>query len=186
MALKVLNTALPDVLLVEPDVFEDSRGFFMEQYNKQKYDRAGISRVFVQDNYSQSCRGVLRGMHFQHAFPQAKLVFVPLGEVFDVAVDIRRGSPTFGKWTGQLLSGDNKRQMFIPEGFAHGFCVLSETAHFCYKCTEFYHPEDDRGIMWNDPAIGIDWPVDDPVVSPKDSAHPALHDVPGDRLPSYT
>lgn len=186
MALKVLETALPEVILIEPDVFEDSRGFFMEQYHKKKYESAGINRFFVQDNYSQSCRGVLRGLHFQLGFPQGKLVFVPFGEVFDVAVDIRRGSPTFGKWTGQILSGQNKRQMFIPEGFAHGFCVLSETAHFCYKCTEFYRPEDDRGILWNDPALGIGWPIDSPVVSSKDAALPVLHDVPDEGLPSYS
>lgn len=145
--------------VITPTVFGDSRGYFMEVYNKQDFDAAGIDRVFVQDNQSASKKGVLRGLHFQIEHPQAKLVRVVRGEVYDVAVDLREGSETFGKYHGVLLSEENKKQFYIPEGFAHGFMVLSDYAEFAYKCTDFYHPGDEGGIIYNDPAIGIDWPI---------------------------
>nr|WP_318686198.1 dTDP-4-dehydrorhamnose 3,5-epimerase [uncultured Acetatifactor sp.] len=145
--------------IITPTVFGDARGYFMETYHYEDYRAAGISEVFVQDNQSASKKGVLRGLHFQKQFPQAKLVRVIRGEVFDVAVDIRPGSKTFGKWHGVLLSEENKRQFFIPENFAHGFLVLSDYAEFCYKCTDFYHPNDEGGILYNDPEIGVEWPV---------------------------
>ena len=145
--------------IITPTVFGDARGYFMETYHYEDYRAAGISEVFVQDNQSASKKGALRGLHFQKQFPQAKLVRVIRGEVFDVAVDIRPGSKTFGKWHGVLLSEENKRQFFIPENFAHGFLVLSDYAEFCYKCTDFYHPNDEGGILYNDPEIGVEWPV---------------------------
>lgn len=145
--------------IVTPTVFGDSRGYFMETYHYEDYKAAGIPEVFVQDNQSASKKGVLRGLHFQKQFPQAKLVRVIKGEVFDVAVDLRKGSPTFGKWHGVLLSEENKKQFFIPENFAHGFLVLSDYAEFCYKCTDFYHPDDEGGILYNDAAIGVEWPI---------------------------
>ena len=172
--MNIITTSLEGVLIIEPRVFKDNRGFFMETYNQNKYQKSGINRHFVQDNLSYSRRGTLRGLHFQIRHPQAKLVQVITGEIFDVAVDIRKGSPTFGKWTGVVLSDQNKRQMFIPEGFAHGFCVLSETAHFSYKCSDFYVPDDEGGIIWSDPDIGIKWPVKDPVISEKDKHYPRL------------
>ncbi len=185
MALSVVKTDIPEVLIFEPDVFGDRRGFFMETYNRDQYASKGLDRLFVQDNYSHSAGGTLRGLHYQLNHPQGKFVFVVKGEVFDVAVDIRKGSPTFGKWVGQILSETNRRQMFIPEGFAHGFCVLSETADFMYKCTDFYHPEDDRGIHWADASIGVSWPVDNPVLSDKDSSLPCLKNMAEDELPVY-
>ena len=185
MALQAVKTAIPEVLLFEPDVFGDQRGFFMETYNRQNYSAKGLECCFVQDNYSHSAQGILRGLHYQLQYPQGKFVYVIRGEVFDVAVDIRRGSPTFGKWVGQILSKDNRRQMFIPAGFAHGFCVLSETADFMYKCTDFYHPEDDRGINWADPSLGISWPIKEPLLSEKDRSLPCLKDLPEDLLPTY-
>ena len=145
--------------IITPTVFEDARGYFYEVYNYNDYKAAGIDEVFVQDNQSASVKGVLRGLHFQKEFPQDKLVRVGRGEVFDVAVDLRSGSPTFGKWHGVLLSEENKKQFFIPKGFAHGFLVLSDYAEFCYKCTDFYHPNDEGGILYNDPEIGVDWPI---------------------------
>ena len=145
--------------VITPSVFGDERGYFMETYQQKEFAEAGIDRVFVQDNQSASVRGVLRGLHFQINHPQAKLVRVVRGEVFDVAVDIRKGSATYGKWYGVRLSEENKKQFYIPEGFAHGFLVLSERAEFCYKCTDFYHPGDEGGIMWNDPDIGVEWPI---------------------------
>lgn len=145
--------------IIEPKCFGDCRGYFMETYNYEDFKAAGIEQVFVQDNQSMSKKGVLRGLHFQKKYPQAKLVRVIKGAVFDVAVDLRPGSATYGKWHGEILSGENKRQFFIPEGFAHGFLVLSEEAEFAYKCTDFYHPEDECGIMWNDPDLAIDWPI---------------------------
>ncbi|MCR5785617.1 MAG: dTDP-4-dehydrorhamnose 3,5-epimerase [Eubacterium sp.] len=145
--------------LIEPAVYGDERGYFFESYNLNDFKEAGIDTVFVQDNQSASSKGVLRGLHFQKNFPQDKLVRVISGEVFDVAVDIRKGSPTFGKWYGVILSGENKKQLFIPKNFAHGFIVLSDYAEFAYKCSDFYHPDDEGGIIWNDPKIGIDWPM---------------------------
>lgn len=172
--MNIITTSLEGVLIIEPMVFEDNRGFFMETYNQNNYQKSGINRLFVQDNLSYSVRGTLRGLHFQIKHPQAKLVQVIKGEIFDVAVDIRKGSPTFGKWTGIVLSAQNKRQIFIPEGFAHGFCVISETAYFLYKCSAFYAPDDEGGIIWSDPDIGIEWPVKAPVISEKDKHYPRL------------
>lgn len=166
--MKFLATPLPGVIVVEPDVFHDPRGFFFETYHANKYRDAGITPTFVQDNHSRSTRGTLRGMHAQRRQPQGKLVRVLLGEVFDVAVDIRRGSPTFLKWFGVTLSAENFRQCYVPPGFAHGFVVTSEIAEFEYKCTDFYDPADELRILWNDPAIGIAWPIPDPVLSDKD------------------
>ena len=152
------KTEIDGVVIIEPVIFEDNRGYFMETYNYAEFMAAGIDNIFVQDNQSKSKKGVLRGLHFQKKYPQAKLIRIISGEVFDVAVDIRRDSPTFGKWIGTILSAENKKQIFIPKGFAHGFLVLSEEAEFFYKCDEFYHPEDEGGIIWNDETIGIKWP----------------------------
>lgn len=157
MQIRVTKTPIEGLVIIEPTVHGDSRGFFMETYNRNDMLEVGIVADFVQDNHSMSTKGVLRGLHFQKRFPQAKLVRVIRGEVFDVAVDLRKGSETYGKWYGMLLSAENKKQFFIPAGFAHGFLVVSDVAEFCYKCTEFYHPEDEGGIAWNDPDIGIDW-----------------------------
>ena len=175
--MNVKTTDLPGVLILEPKVFSDTRGFFLETYNKEKYFAAGLPLEFVQDNLSFSSRGVLRGLHYQNPHAQGKLVYVLQGEVWDVAVDIRRDSPQFGQWTAITLSSDNKKQFYIPPGFAHGFCVLSETALFAYKCTDFYHPECDAGVRWNDPDIGIAWPVADPILSEKDKRQPLLKDM---------
>jgi dTDP-4-dehydrorhamnose 3,5-epimerase len=180
--MKLTPKEIPDVVLIEPDVFRDTRGFFLETWHERKYAEGGVTGPFVQDNHSHSRRGSLRGLHAQRERPQGKLVRVVDGEVFDVAVDIRRGSPTFGKWVADRLSGENLRQLWIPPGFAHGFCVLSETVHLEYKCTDFYDAEDEIAIAWNDPEIGIDWPVSDPTLSAKDAAAPALRDF-VDRLP---
>ena len=152
------KTEIEGVFVIEPTVFDDERGYFMETYNERDFAEAGINCKFVQDNQSKSHKGVLRGLHFQKQYPQAKLVRVISGEVFDVAVDIRPGSPTFGKWVGTILSEENKKQFFIPKGFAHGFLVLSDTAEFTYKCDEFYHPEDEGGIRWDDPTVAVQWP----------------------------
>jgi dTDP-4-dehydrorhamnose 3,5-epimerase len=172
MNIKKLN--IEDILLIEPDVYEDQRGFFMEVFHHNHYSQIMNHRNFVQDNLSFSKRHTLRGLHFQIKHPQAKFVQAISGEIFDVAVDIRKESPTFGRWIGEILSDQNRRQLFIPEGFAHGFCVLSETAHVLYKCTEIYYPEDDNGIVWSDPDIGIDWPIKDPILSEKDKHLPSL------------
>lgn len=182
--MKVTETSLPGVLLIEPKVFEDERGFFFESYQEKHYQDAGIPKPFVQDNHSGSVRGTLRGLHYQLARPQGKLVRVVVGEVFDVAVDIRRGSPSFGQWFGTYLSAANKKQMYIPEGFAHGFCVTSKAAEFLYKCTDMYVPGDQHGIIWNDPQLQIDWPVSEPLLSPKDQALPQLSQA-GEKLPEY-
>ena len=181
--MKAIKTRLRGVLVVEPDVFEDERGFFLETWSQRRYAEIGIPDMFVQDNLSSSTRGVLRGLHLQHPNGQGKLVQVLQGEVFDVAVDVRVGSPTFGEWVGTHLSGTNKRQVFIPPGFAHGFCVVSDTALFAYKCTEFYRRETELGIIWNDPDIGIEWPLADPQLSGKDAAFPRLSAVPRETLP---
>ena len=170
--MKVIATAIPDVLVIEPSVFGDARGFFFESWNRKAFAAAlGRDVEFVQDNHSMSLRGVLRGLHYQLRRPQGKLVRVVAGEVFDVAVDLRRSSPTFGRWVGERLSASNRRMMWIPTGFAHGFVVLSEAAEFLYKTTDYYAPEDERTLLWNDPAIGIAWPVDaPPVLKPRDAA----------------
>ncbi|HEX2223375.1 MAG TPA: dTDP-4-dehydrorhamnose 3,5-epimerase [Thermoanaerobaculia bacterium] len=169
--------AIPEVILVQPAVHRDPRGFFLETYHAKRYAEGGIPEVFVQDNHSFSTARVLRGLHAQLYKPQGKLVRAILGEIFDVAVDIRPGSPTFGKWVGEVLSGDNARQLYVPPGFAHGFVVLSETAHVQYKCTELYDKADEIGIVWDDPEIGVDWPVKDPVVNDKDRQAPRLADI---------
>lgn len=186
MPVKYTKTSIPGVLLIEPDVFRDSRGFFLETHHQNKYAEEGIGKPFIQDNRSHSKKGVLRGLHYQLRFPQGKLVYVITGEIFDVAVDIRRGSPTFGKWEGIYLSSENNRQIFVPEGFAHGFCVLSETADVLYKCTDYYHPEDECGILWSDPTVGIEWPVAEPILSPKDSQYSVLSETADTDLPAFT
>jgi dTDP-4-dehydrorhamnose 3,5-epimerase len=165
--MKFSETSLPGVLLIQPDVYRDDRGFFLETYNLDKYS-AYIPNNFVQDNHSLSGRNTLRGLHLQHPNQQGKLIRVSQGEVFDVAVDVRAGSPTFGQWHGEYLSADNFLQLYIPPGFAHGFCVVSDTAEFLYKCTDTYHPEHELVIAWNDPDINIDWPVAEPVLSQRD------------------
>ena len=181
----VLTTRLPGVLIIEPRVFGDARGFFLESWHRERYATAGIDADFVQDNLSYSARGVLRGLHVQHPHAQGKLVYVLQGEVFDVAVDIRAGSPTFGQCEVVVLSADNKRQFYIPPGFAHGFCVTSATALFAYKCTEFYAPADEFSIAWNDPDLAIDWPERAPQLSAKDREAPRLRDIPHERLPRF-
>ncbi len=175
--MQITKTELDGVLIIEPKVHSDVRGSFYECYVKQKYIDHGIQDEFIQDNHSISNKNVLRGLHFQENPAQAKLVRVTYGEVFDVAVDIRKGSPTFGKWFGTRLSGENHLQMYIPVGFAHGFCVLSERAEFLYKCSEYYTPSGERAILWNDPDIGIDWPVENPLLSEKDKKAPRLRDI---------
>ncbi len=182
---EIIQTPLPGVVLLKPRVHEDTRGFFMETYRADVLASARIRDNFVQDNHSRSPRGVLRGLHYQVRQPQAKLCRVVSGEVFDVAVDIRLGSPTFGQWYGVLLSSENKLQIYMPPGFAHGFVVRSEIADFLYKCSDYYDPSDDRGIRWDDPAIGIAWETAAPILSPKDLQHPLLADVPRDLLPRY-
>ncbi len=183
--MKIFETALPGVVIIEPSVFGDERGFFMETWNKQRYANAGIPANFVQDNLSFSCRGVLRGLHFQNPNSQGKLVSVLQGVVFDVAVDIRSGSPTFGQWTAVILSHDNKRQFYVPEGFAHGFCVTSETALFSYKCTDRYNAEAEGSVLWNDQDLEIDWPIDNPELSVKDKEGMRLKDFSAEQLPKY-
>ena len=183
--MKLTETELQGVLVIEPSVYEDARGFFLETYNKNRYRELGIQSDFVQDNMSFSRKRILRGLHYQHPHDQAKLVQAAKGTVFDVVVDIRRGSPTFGKWTGTYLSDKENRQIFIPEGFAHGFCVISESAVFIYKCSDFYAPECERGILWSDPDLNIKWPVENPLVSEKDMKLPRLKELASDRLPVY-
>ncbi|MHB1254905.1 MAG: dTDP-4-dehydrorhamnose 3,5-epimerase [Dethiobacteraceae bacterium] len=183
--MKVIETKLPGVMIVEPTVFGDARGFFMETWNQKRYAATGLPLSFVQDNLSFSRQCTLRGLHFQHPNAQGKLVFVLQGEVFDVAVDIRFGSPTFGQWVGAILSADNKRQLYIPAGFAHGFFVVSETALFAYKCTDFYNPEAEGGIAWDDPDLSITWPDGKPILSDKDQNFPRLKELPSSKLPQY-
>jgi dTDP-4-dehydrorhamnose 3,5-epimerase len=182
--LKVLPTDLAGVVVIEPVVFRDPRGFFVETYHAERYGAAGIDASFVQDNHSRSERGTLRGLHAQQRFPQAKLVRVIEGEIWDVAVDIRLGSPTFGRHVAVTLSADDQRQLFVPTGFAHGFCVLSERAQIEYKCTNYYHLEDELHILWSDPELAIPWPVEAPTLSDKDRAAPPLRSL-HDRLPRY-
>jgi dTDP-4-dehydrorhamnose 3,5-epimerase len=181
--MQVIETALPGVLILEPKRFGDVRGFFVETFQVERYKSAGIDRPFVQDNLSRSAHGVLRGLHLQYPNPQGKLVTVLRGRVLDVAVDVRMGSPTFGKHVAVELSEENGRQLFVPRGFAHGFAVLSETADFFYKCDNLYSPTDEVVVRWNDPAIGIDWRITDPKLSARDGAAPRLADI--DRLPRY-
>lgn len=177
---KFTETKISGVYIIEPKVFGDNRGYFMETYNKEHFAEAGLTMNFVQDNESSSSKGVLRGLHFQTKHTQGKLVRVTKGEVFDVAVDLRKGSPTYGQWEGVVLSAENKKQFYIPEGFAHGFLVLSDHAIFNYKCTDFYCPEGEGGVLWNDPDIGIEWPldgIDNIILSEKDKVHPTLKDL---------
>jgi len=183
--MKVLETELPGVLVIEPRVFADQRGYFIETWNQLRYAEVGLADTFVQDNLSYSTRGALRGLHFQNPNPQGKLVYVLQGEVFDVAVDIRLGSPTFARWIGMTLSEENKRQLYVPPGYAHGFCVTSAAAMFAYKCTDVYNPAAEGSIRWDDPDIGIEWPSMDLVLSEKDRQAPALKDTSRSRLPSF-
>ncbi len=183
--MNISATPIEGLLLIEPRIFTDRRGYFMETYNRAKYFEAGIKKDFVQDNFSHSTAGVLRGMHYQLNQPQAKLVYVMHGEVFDAVIDIRKGSPTFGKWYGVVLSAENRRQLYIPEGFAHGFCVLSKEVDFVYKCSDFYSPGDEHGILWSDIDVGIDWPVKTPVLSDKDREYKPLKAVDVSLLAQY-
>lgn len=170
-----IETSIKDVYIIETKKYGDNRGYFMETYKQSDFEKAGLNYTFIQDNQSKSKKGVLRGLHFQKNFPQAKLVRCIEGEVFDVCVDLRKDSPTYGKWEGVILSAEKGNQFMIPRGFAHGFVVLSETATFCYKCDELYHPEDEGGIMWNDPEVGIEWPYkEEPLLSEKDKLHKSL------------
>ena len=179
------ETSIPGVVVIKPDVFRDSRGFFAETYHAAKFADIGIHDQFVQDNHSRSCRATLRGLHYQSRHPQGKLCRVIRGKVFDVAVDIRRGSPTFGKWVGVTLSADNMHQVYIPGGFAHGFVVLSAVAEFVYKCSDFYDPASEQGIHWADPDLAIDWGISQPILSAKDSCYPRLAQQAADLLPIY-
>ena len=183
--MRVEALGIPGVLVIEPSVHGDERGFFMESYSRDRYADAGLPREFVQDNLSLSARGILRGLHLQHPHDQGKLCSVLEGEVFDVAVDVRSGSPTFSQWEAVTLSSENKRQLYVPPGFAHGFVVLSERALFSYKCTDFYSGPSELGVAWDDPDLGIEWPVDAPQLSEKDSKNPRLRDIPTEKLPRY-
>ena len=183
--MKISSMILPEVLLIEPNRFGDARGYFLETYHQERYAAAGIKLDFVQDNLSRSVRGILRGLHLQHPNDQGKLVYVLAGEGFDAAVDVRVGSPNFGKWAGALLSSEDHRQLWIPPGFAHGFCVTSETALFAYKCTALYSVADELGVVWNDPDIAIPWPVAEPQLSGKDKGLPRLADIDPARLPRF-
>ena len=182
--MRISPMSLPEVLLIEPDLYRDARGSFFEVHRADRYGNLGVDVVFVQDNFSRSLRGVLRGLHYQLGHPQGKLVTVLAGRVYDVAVDIRVGSPTFGQWVDYELSGDDPAQLYIPPGFAHGFCVLSDSADFLYKCTDVYSPQDERGILWNDPDLAIPWPVATPHISPKNQAYLPLKEMQGE-LPQY-
>lgn len=179
--MKVIETQLAGVLIIEPKVFGDHRGFFLETFQVERYRDAGIGLPFVQDNHSRSQRGVLRGLHFQRSRPQGKLVSVSRGAVYDVAVDIKPDSPTCGQYVGVELNDENHRQLWVPPGYAHGFCVISEIADFQYKCTDYYCPEDEGGLLWNDPELSIPWPVAEPLLSAKDRSNPALQDLLGGR-----
>ena len=179
-------TSLPEVWELQPKVFRDARGFFLETYNWNRFAELGIHETFVQDNHSRSTRGTLRGLHYQLRHSQAKLCRVIEGEVLDVAVDIRLGSPTFGKWTSVLLSAEKQNQIFIPAGFAHGFAALTDSVQFLYKCSDFYSPGDERGIIWNDPALAIPWPISDPLISEKDAKYRSLTEMPQEFLPHYS
>ena len=175
--MEFIQTEIPDVILVKPTLIEDKRGFFMESYHIEKFKFAGIDTNFVQDNYAKSVNNTLRGLHFQMKYPQAKLLRCLKGKVFDVAVDLRKNSPYFGKWVGEELSEDNKFQLYIPEGFAHGYYVMAKTAEITYKCSEIYHPEDEQGVRWDDPEIGIHWPGNKPLLSNRDIQWPFLNEL---------
>ncbi len=183
MGTRFIETGLEGVILIEPDLFKDARGFFLETYQQERYAQNGVAPVFVQDNHSRSEKGVVRGLHYQLRHPQAKLVYPVRGTIFDVAVDIRQGSKTFGQWTGHILSEENRRQLYIPEGFAHGFSVLSQTVDVTYKCSDYYTPGDEYGILFSDPGLSIDWQVEYPICSDKDKLYPVLSKVPAERLP---
>ena len=183
--MNIVNLSIPEVKLIKPRAFPDDRGFFLQSYHEEQYRDAGIDVSFVQDNRSRSSRGVLRGLHYQLEHAQDKLVSVVRGKVFDVAVDIRKGSPTFGKWVGEILSDENHHQLFVPKGFAHGFLVLSDEVDLFYKCSDFYAPGDEHGILWSDPAVGIEWPSIDPLLSDKDKELVALVEMSSDCLPIY-
>lgn len=183
--MEVIPQEIPEVLLIKPKVFGDARGYFIETFQAERYRTSGLPLPFVQDNLSRSRRGTLRGLHLQNPHGQGKLVSVVAGEVFDVAVDVRSGSPTFGRWVGAVLSEDNHHQLYVPPGFAHGFCVTSEFALFSYKCTDLYHPESELGVLWNDPALAIAWPVSEPLISPKDQANLPLSQIDPNKLPRY-
>lgn len=183
--MKIRRTECPGVMIIEPAVFSDSRGFFMETFQEKRYRDAGIVDRFVQDNLSASTKGTLRGLHYQYPHAQAKLVQVFQGEIMDVAVDIRRGSPTFGKAVSVVLNDENRWQLYIPAGYAHGFAVLSDSAVFSYKCSDFYAPENEGGIIWSDPALNIQWPVENPILSDRDSNHSRLGEIPPEKLPPY-
>ena len=183
--MNIITTDIVDAVIIEPKVFGDHRGYFLETFSAERYQKAGITHNLVQDNLSFSRRGVLRGLHFQNPQPQGKLVSCPLGEVFDVAVDIRRGSPSFGRWAGVILSAENKRQFWVPPGLAHGFVVLSETALFAYKCSDYYAPQFEKSLLWNDPQIGINWPISDVQLSDKDRQGVRLSDFSEHDLPQY-
>ncbi len=185
MTIKVTPQRIPELLLIEPQVFGDERGFFKETFHAARYAELGICESFVQDNLSRSKRGILHGMHLQHPHAQGKLVSVVEGAVFDVAIDVRVGSPTFGQWVGIELSAANHRQLYVPAGFAHGFCVTSESALFSYKCTDVYHPDCELGVSYNDPEIAIAWPLTELLVSAKDALHPRLSQIEPSRLPRY-
>ena len=183
--MKRIETSIPGLCLIEPAVYEDERGLFFESYNEKRFAELGITTRFVQDNHSKSVKNTLRGLHYQFAHPQAKLCRVVYGAVYDAVVDIRYGSPYFGSYVATVLSAENRQQIYIPAGFAHGFLVLSESAEFIYKCSDFYYPGDDRGIAWNDPEIGIPWEIKAPKLSPKDRLHEFLSKVDPARLPKY-
>ncbi len=183
--MEIIKTDIPGVLNIYPKVFDDNRGFFVETYSSSRYKEMGIDYDFVQDNHSRSAHAVLRGLHYQLKHPQGKLVRVVSGEVFDVAVDIRLGSPTFGKAVWSILNAEKLNQFWVPPGFAHGFCVVSESAIYEYKCTNFYHPEDEGAVLWNDPDLNIPWPVDKPILSTKDSSALPLANISHDKLPVY-
>jgi dTDP-4-dehydrorhamnose 3,5-epimerase len=172
-----IETKVKDIYIIEPTVFGDNRGFFMETYHYNEFKKAGLGMNFVQDNHSKSKKGVLRGLHFQKNHPQSKLVRVIKGAVYDVAVDVRKGSPTFGKWFGIELTETNKKAFYVPEGFAHGFITLEDETEFVYKCTDYYYPEDEGGLIWNDPNLNISWPIDTPILSEKDKKWPTLEEL---------
>jgi dTDP-4-dehydrorhamnose 3,5-epimerase len=185
MGLRCHGESIGEVILVEPQVFEDDRGFFLETYQQARYTGKGIGPAFVQDNHSHSRKGSVRGLHYQLKHPQGKLVYAVTGRIFDVVLDIRRGSPTFGNWCGAVLSDENKHQIYIPPGFAHGFSVLSDRADVIYKCTDFYTPGDEYGVRWSDPELDIDWGVEHPILSPKDLANPLLSEISRELLPVF-
>lgn len=184
--MNIIETKLPGVVIIEPKIFGDERGFFVETFREATLRAAGINQTFVQDNHSRSSKGILRGLHYQLVQSQGKLVHVSRGKVFDVAVDVRNGSPTFGQWIGTVLDDEKLRMMYVPPGYAHGFVVLSEVADFIYKCTNYYHAESEQCIIWNDPDIGIKWPINDVLLSAKDRSAPSLSKQPVENLPNYS